>query len=671
VSTLTGELEETNALHAPAMAAEKKRFDDMHDELSAKISTLKTKAKRAAAAREKRKAAKTKRSRDRNNEQVTRALALASGHAASEDAKRQRQLEVHVDNLAQAKAQLKENRETFKDLDSKLATKDEEKRELAMALLAAEKRLGVFSTVKVFKKESIGNRRGAAVPEWMRLMIYEVVAHGAPPSGVEGIVRAVLKKAAPFMEVKYFPRTETIKYLRIEIGLVSDSVSALRLAECKAVLQIGHDGTDVNGVALLAANLRVELKNGDTTDLMLRACFVALGKTSELEFKSILGALQRLKDLLTYWRAEFSTLFGENEESGLPDPAGIDLKKLLAKAIMSDNAAAAVGTSKKIVDYLMKELKEMVEDGDEALKELPGHVLQILQDEGLDAAALAKMSDDELWDLLAPIILTCARHTSNLLVDYGAKAELKYLKEALGEYLDLFSSFERVTADITGLLRATGKEFDFRSQATYPKGDAVTYFFHWLHENYPVRPILNSFRAMLGGRQDHKLAAAFELWWSRPVFVEFLIWKALQSPLCTSKLRAAIESHLNSVEVVGTLMARSIMFDKIFEPLRFFSANNDLMMKDGWTSLNMAHVYELVTEAVDYAKTHGAYLMDASMTFSRKSTVPRTRSTRLGCFLKRRPSRVVRRLYGGLMYGANCTTPSTKQTRLRLSLRPR
>ena len=67
------------------MAAEKKRFTDMHDKLTAKISTLETKAKRAAAAREKRKAAKIKRSHDRKKKQLTEALALASGHAASED----------------------------------------------------------------------------------------------------------------------------------------------------------------------------------------------------------------------------------------------------------------------------------------------------------------------------------------------------------------------------------------------------------------------------------------------------------------------------------------------------------------------------------------------------------------------------------------------------------
>lgn len=108
------------------------------------------------------------------------------------------------------------------------------------------------------------------------------------------------------------------------------------------------------------------------------------------------------------------------------------------------------------------------------------------------------MDDDELLEFFKPLVLTCARHTSNLLVDVGAKAEHRYLKVALGTYSEIFASFDRVTPDITSLLRAYGKEFDFKSQSTYPKGDAVTYFLHWLQDNYGTRLVLSSFRAMLG-----------------------------------------------------------------------------------------------------------------------------------------------------------------------------
>ena len=51
------------------------------------------------------------------------------------------------------------------------------------------------------------------------------------------------------------------------------------------------------------------------------------------------------------------------------------------------------------------------------------------------------------------------------------------------------------------------------------------------------------------------------------LFVEFLVWRSSQEKE-KSKLRGAIHSNLCSGEVVGALMARAIIFDKAFEPLR-------------------------------------------------------------------------------------------------------
>lgn len=83
---------------------------------------------------------------------------------------------------------------------------------------------------------------------------------------------------------------------------------------------------------------------------MLRAFFAALGKTAELEYKSIAEAVARLKNLLTDWRAEYTTLFGD-EESGLPDPAGITLTKAAGGMVLSDNASAAVATTRFIIQH--------------------------------------------------------------------------------------------------------------------------------------------------------------------------------------------------------------------------------------------------------------------------------------------------------------------------------
>ncbi len=72
---------------------------------------------------------------------------------------------------------------------------------------------------------------------------------------------------------------------------------------------------------------------------------------------------------------------------------------------------------------------------------------------------------------------------------------------------------------------------------------------------------------MLGGRQDHKLETAMELWWNRPIFAGYFGVRAAQEKYA-SKLRSTIESNLFSVEVAGSVAARIVLWDKIFELLR-------------------------------------------------------------------------------------------------------
>ncbi len=48
----------------------------------------------------------------------------------------------------------------------------------------------------------------------------------------------------------------------------------------------------------------------------------------------------------------------------------------------------------------------MMPEGDEKLEELPAHVKAILDDEGLYAEAMSKLSDDELRKIVAPLIVT-------------------------------------------------------------------------------------------------------------------------------------------------------------------------------------------------------------------------------------------------------------------------
>jgi hypothetical protein len=368
------------------------------------------------------------------------------------------------------------------------------------------------------------------------------------------------------------------------------------------------DGTDMNQVALLAANMLVVLDEGDgefDVDVMLRGAFIALGKTAEHERDSIAQQFERLRSLLQDWIDEYKKLF-PGKPCPLPNPAEITMSKLAAGGIQSDNAATAVKTSRMLAEVVYSEARRELEAGfdenyDLDLSKLPKHLVKLIEAKGLDPEVVADMNDEQLAEVLNVILSTCQRHTYNLLIDVGAKAELEYLKLLLNESLDDFTEFERVTVDVSNLNRAAGKELDYRAEAAYAKGGAVIHYFEFLVTRYSKTVVLNTFRSMLGGRQDHALAAAFELWWNRPIAVEYLDWRSAQEPT-RSKLRDAIAVNLRCIEIVGALMARAVLFDKLFEPIRFFSADDDLRAKEGWTTLNMSEVYERLKAVCDRAK---------------------------------------------------------------------
>ena len=343
---------------------------------------------------------------------------------------------------------------------------------------------------------------------------------------------------------------------------------------------------------------------------MVRACFVALGKTAELEVNSIERALDHLRALLDDWGKQHMEMY-DGEEHTIPSSKAIDLAKLASGTLMSDNASAALKTSKLLAAVVCDAVEAAVESGED--DHLPAHVRKAIEDAGDDLMGEdGELDRSKLYELIIPLLLTCARHTANLVIDDGVKAEVEFLKSELAESLGDFTKFERVTAELDDLLRSCAKEFDWRSQATYPKGDSKSYFFEWLRTHHGEGLVLSYFRGMCGSRQDFATDAAAELWWNRPIFLEFLHHISESKP-DSSILRTSAETVLGSQEMVGALMARAVLQDKIFEPLRFLCASNDLLTKEQWTSLSMGRAFTCLQRIAERGAEDGRVLFDASL----------------------------------------------------------
>ena len=69
-----------------------------------------------------------------------------------------------------------------------------------------------------------------------------------------------------------------------------------------------------------------------------------------------------------------------------------------------------------------------------------------------------------------------------------------------------------------------------------------------------------------------------------------------------SKLRDAVAVSMRSLEIIGAVMGRTVIFDKLIEPIGFFSSSEALRKGQDWTSLNMTTAYEKMVGACEIAK---------------------------------------------------------------------
>ena len=351
------------------------------------------------------------------------------------------------------------------------------------------------------------------------------------------------------------------------------------------------------------------------------------GKTSALSVKTVLESFKYLRDLLSKVKNAYRAEHGTDEDP-FPSPEGIDLAKLAGGYISSDHANAAKATSNAIADAVCGRVAAILEDM-KAASSAGGDVAaassllpRLVRDE-VKATPIPDVRPEAVATALRPQCLGCLLHLNNLIVGAGVKAENTFMEKVLaassrseeqvghpGEEVDAGVQSDTQSYDLNSLLRAAAKLFDFRTLQAYAKGDAIKLFEPWVQRKFEGIVVANSFRAEKGGRQDHAVEAAIELFHNREVFLAYLVARSESQE--DGRLRSYLKGMLGSLEVVGALMARSILFDKIFEPLRFLASSNEL--RDlGFTSYHMAAVYQRLDHVLATAEENPSILMDDSL----------------------------------------------------------
>ena len=204
------------------------------------------------------------------------------------------------------------------------------------------------------------------------------------------------------------------------------------------------------------------------------------------------------------------------------------------------------------------------------------------------------------------VLLGCWHHLRNLVIDWGKKDENKMMEELLKDDLEEISSRKRLEPNGDAFLRSLWKYFG-TGQNSYKKGVGIKKFLDWVRRNHPGRYLFTTPRGDNGSRQDWSVDAAFDCYFNRDLYAEYLEDEQFKD---ANILSDSLFTKLTSVVFVGMLRARAIIKHKISAPFRFLSNSNDLK---GFDSTDMSQYMDKLEDVLLRAKEDGRVLMDEAL----------------------------------------------------------
>ena len=413
--------------------------------------------------------------------------------------------------------------------------------------------------------------RGMPFTPKTRLLIQRLLSENVPPAAVpevmSAVAEAILESFPERLRGMKLPNPDFCRNQRTEAGALNEVVVAAALAGAKRFVSIGADDSPVDGVEVNGTVARLEDEDGEFIDWTLAAEPIA-DKTAKAEASFIKEqVVDRLAAAAERLRDELEERYGPTA-AALLDPKECRFSRLAGGVAISDNASAAIATSREL-----------------------GHLVQAAVVEELGREVVMMMTPDELDSATEMFIGTCERHLVNTLLDGAIKAEVEFLTTRHADDLAKLPKDLRATLDVSALCRAVAKAYG-TGDGLYAKGLSQIDWRPFLDSMTSGKEMLAFKRTDKGHRQDNQTDAARIIWWMRKEIVECA---SLNRDLGDHMLRQHVSTHLQSTIIVATLYARAILDDKFTQPSVFFAASEELK----WSLLDMPEFYTCVRKACE------------------------------------------------------------------------
>lgn len=149
------------------------------------------------------------------------------------------------------------------------------------------------STKRSLKPEiKIGRRGGASWRLWVTEVCCELLVNGSPPSAIPSTI-GTLFAALYGEEPKHIPSVSYVRQCRVLVQIVSETITAMKLAVCTTWAEIFFDATTCRQVPFSAVVISLMGDTPESIDpVIVSSCVVLEDETSETQVDGIVSKVR-------------------------------------------------------------------------------------------------------------------------------------------------------------------------------------------------------------------------------------------------------------------------------------------------------------------------------------------------------------------------------------------
>jgi hypothetical protein len=433
------------------------------------------------------------------------------------------------------------------------------------------------NVVKVMNRYSSGGRgqiKHEGYPVEVRMLVMRLMGCGCSNTEASTHLRVCINFFHPdWKEGLDFeiPLDKFFDDCRRDLSPLNQILAAYKVARCKRIVQLCHDGSSIDAVDTFCVGVVIENDEGPSESVVLAASAVPKGKTTALEFACVVRVFKRGQEKLELVeQALVNNGVDLSEVDWWTDPKGCSLSKMIGghSCTMNDNANAATA----LPGLLQEHLKEIAP---EYISEWGGK------------------SETEQQDLCSIMDFTCWAHLRCLFGGRGMDKEKAIIKGLLEQVLEGRDSSERIEGDLDSLIRSFQKETSHK-YGKYAKGHGTEMQADFFHEK-GGEVWFDDGRAGTGGRQDAKLEHALGVLMNLNNSIEWLDTDIKKRGNAGSSILSTSCYVRGTCQVyTAGLRGRGITWDKVHDALRTLC--NGVL--ENWGLRDMARVADQLYEAM-------------------------------------------------------------------------